>query len=170
MSAYQNYTLEQIRELYGPEEDKFKEFIEKKLDGVDKSKFFSINEYNKYKWLFFLENHNIYEISEYFKKYFLKCSYNTSPTIKKIIYESIELDDLKNIIVKELNKIICKNTEITKIFTYYPADQYININYYEKIIKELNNEESIKKLEDILKYIITALQTDNGARFKNLFI
>lgn len=168
MSNYQNSTLEQIRELYGPEEDKFKEFIEKKLDGEDKSKFFSINEYNKYKWLFFLENNNIYEIGEYFKKYFSQYSYKASPTLLKFIYETITIDDLKNIIMKELNKMICKNTEIIKRFTDYPADEYLHINYYDYIMESLENDNDKKNIENILTYVIVTLQSDS--RFSNLFI
>jgi hypothetical protein len=161
-------TLAEIIEKYDNEEGEIKEFIEKKLDSDDTYNNFLLNKYNTYKWLFFIENHDIDDVIDYFKKYFSKYSLENSPTLIKFIYETITLDDLKNIIMKELNKIICKNTLVIKRVFMYPADEYISINYYDFIMEKIKNEKNRKTIENILKDIIISLQSD--IRFKNLFI
>ncbi len=161
-------TLTEIIEKYDNEEGEIKEFIEKKLDSDDTYNNFLLDKYNIYKWLFFIENYDIDDLIDYFKKYFSKYSLENSPTLIKFIYETITLDDLKNIIMKELNKIICKNTLVIKRVFNCPADEYISINYYDFIMEKIKNEKNRKTIENILKDIIIALQSD--IRFKNLFI
>lgn len=160
-------TLEEIIEKYDNEEGEIKEFVEKKLDSDDIYNYFLLDKYNTYKWLFFIENHNIDDLIDYFKKYFSKYSLENSPTLVQFIYSTITIDDLKNIIITELNRVICKNTLIRKN-NMYCADEYISVNYYDFIMEKIKNEKNKKNIENILNSIIVALQSD--LRFINLFM